>query len=414
MNKKIKSLFLINIYKVSLIYIYISYLSVAFHYSIFYTINLNYDKVFVSFLTSIFFEIYLLRFFKKCNIENTVIYILYFISYIPMIILFSFKNLSYEVFVLVNLYWLILLISKKIIKIPNIKRLRIKMISKIKILLIIILYGFIVLIFLKNNIKIDLKYFNLYKVYELRRNAENLSVAQNIILFWLGCVINPILALDSVYKKKFFRFCAFFVFQLLIFFLAGHKTQLMLIPAGIIVNIINKKIKKLSDFNLFFCLFALSGIFEKIIFNKEFIQEFLVRRLLFVPALLTEYYFELFKFNRKLYFSEDLIVSRVLKKALGEISYYSKGSSLIVGEKYMSEKTSANVGLLAYGYAEFGILGIVFSAIFFIILLKILDEIFKKNKKNSGFIVMLLVIFSTNIPINFLIYYILIPIILII
>lgn len=418
MYNKVKNLTLFIIYKFLLIYIYISYLSQAFHYKKYYTINFNLYKFLLFLIISSIFEIYLLK-FKEKKFINIIIYILYLISYLPTMILFFMKNIEFKFFFLVNLYWIILFCTKNVVEKKVVLKVKYgfkikKIVKCIKLFIVFSLYLVIINIIITNNIKINLKYFNLYNVYELRHNIQ-LSVFQNIILFCVGFTINPILSIKTFFNKQYLKFFFIIFFQVLTFFIAGHKTQLFLPLIGIAMSIFLKKLKNIQDIKNIFSIVLSISIFEKIFLKTTYILEFFIRRIWFIPALLNEYYLKFFELNKKLYFSEDLFLSRILIKLLKISQPYSTGSGLIIGKVFFNSKeTSANTGLLAYGYAECGIFGIILYAILFIFLLKIFDTKLEKNKELLGILIVLIVVSSISIPINYLIYYILIPFMLMI
>lgn len=412
----IKNLITFTLYKCLLIYIYISYLSKSVYYKEHFVIDFNLCKFILFLAMSFIFEINLLK-SKKEKFDDTVLYILYLISYIPTMILFFMKNLDLKFFLLVNLYWITIFFIKNIMNIYKIRKIKIKKQNKItkyiKILIIFTLYIVIIDIIRSNNIKIDLKYFNLYRVYELRNNIK-LSTLQNIVLFCVGYTINPVLSTKVYFEKKYIKFLLIIFFQVLIFFIAGHKTQLLLPLAGIFMNMSLKKIKKIQNMNNIFSVVLLTAVFEKIVLQTTYLQEFLIRRIWFVPAILHEYYLKFFETNTKLYFSEDLFILRILVKILNISPPYSVASGFMIGKEFFhSDKMYANNGLLSYGYAECGILGIILYAVLFAFLLKKFEKRIEKNKAIFGILIILVIVSSISTSINFLIYYILIPFILI-
>ncbi|MFC1770984.1 hypothetical protein ACFLZV_03760 [Candidatus Margulisiibacteriota bacterium] len=111
-------------------------------------------------------------------------------------------------------------------------------------------------------------------------------------------------------------------------------------------------------------------------------QSIFIRRIFFIPALLTQYYFEFFKAKPMLL--SHSIFSRFVPSA------YSLQPAKEIGFAYFnSPYMNANNGLISDGYMNFGVPGIILWGLFFALLLLI----FKSLKANDKYFGVFVVIF---------------------
>ncbi|MEC7265704.1 MAG: hypothetical protein VXW38_18325 [Bacteroidota bacterium] len=120
--------------------------------------------------------------------------------------------------------------------------------------------------------------------------------------------------------------------------------------------------------NLFFGL-TFFGLIVFSISGNVFLVDALVRRTLFIPAMLDNYYYELFT-NRPLYWSHNFF---------GEIFYdypLDRPPNMYLGEVILQKPgMSANVGIVTEGYFSFGYIGVFLQSIIIAFIFLILRAI---------------------------------------
>lgn len=169
---------------------------------------------------------------------------------------------------------------------------------------------------------------------------------------WLVNIICPILMVIGVWKKnyKVLMLACFIMFY--IFTCYGTKSVFLSIPL-----VIGLAMFKYQQKLFLFCL-ALATLlfFTTFILPSEGVpglfKGIFANRLFFVPALNTVFYFEFFQ-------GEPLYLSSNILKGLGEYPF-SEAPSFIIGDKYYDQEgMSANNGLPADGYMNFGDMGVI-------------------------------------------------------
>jgi hypothetical protein len=88
-------------------------------------------------------------------------------------------------------------------------------------------------------------------------------------------------------------------------------------------------------------------------FENFFLSEFVIRRMFAIPVQLVHAYLDFFQPANYLYFSDLPFMGSIL----GNV-YDDRSASFIIGQEYFgNSELNANVGAIAYGYAELGLAG---------------------------------------------------------
>jgi len=255
-------------------------------------------------------------------------------------------------------------------------------------LLVVTVFGFI-LFFYKYRFNISISTLLFEDLYEMR---DLLLGSQNVLLAYLKNplirVLVPILIIVSLERKKYIVSVIGILIAIYLFLTTAVKSDLMIIP--ILLFFFITKFNKNKDIILSLSLLLIScfSIFEYIFIKSYNITDFIIRRVFFVPPMLNHIYFEYYE-NNFLVYSQSKVF-RLLSKE------NSDSIPLFIGEKVLLQKDLiANVGIFTDGYINFGIIGILFSFIFLVLLIQYLNK-YDFNIKYFGILVVFIYVLNTS------------------
>jgi len=373
---------LVNIFKVYPLYI-VAYLLLMFHYIFFVSIYFEYEDFFLELNTfKIIISIIFLLFISialwdlKPEKPSYHLYnILIFISIIPMLVLYSCKNLSslYMIYTILSLYTIRLILN------INWPFVRIKFINYKLLMLLnfIIAVATLLLLFYINK-----DYFNLdvMKVYEYRRiisqnTPDYIEYIYNII--FKGSL--PIIYLFILFKtkktiNKIFFIVAFSALYIFIFGITSHKFFLFIIPFMTFIYLLFSRFRDISGFILlsfltFLVIWFVLG-FSSPNFYWFFIESLFIVRIIFVPANLNFAYYEFFKENPFIFFTDSKFI---LTHYFLEYPYDIDLAHLIGREIFNNPSLGANTGWIGSGFAQAGLYGMLIYSTIIGIVFKYLD-----------------------------------------
>ena len=249
-------------------------------------------------------------------------------------------------------------------------------------LFFIILYIFILInqrgVF---NIVISLR-----EVYSYRSDFSSSYGASMIkgVAFSFLCVF---FAYSLVLKRRYFCLCCI-IFCILFFIYSGHKKFIFLIPLFFAANAVSKDYSAARLFYLFFLL-MIASLILKFLLNNDFILSAIIRRVFFIPSLLTDIYINHFDVSGYLYFSNSKIGF-----LLGTYDSSIPSSAKLIGDQYIGEGANANVNWIGAGYMNAGLLGVTIYAFAISILFSMVDNI-KNNEVKRIFFVSGTIVYSS-------------------
>lgn len=378
-----------------------------------FSIKFNYEKYILSWIIFIISLLIINKIISRENIKNSIIitYLIYIMNYIPLISFWSLTDLSIKFFIYINIYWffilsLILLYSK-----IKIRPKRVYFGRKISMLLlwgVFILASIFALIYSYkyNGLKIHI---GLDDLYELRATAKegNNSTLINLLYRWVSTVIFPLFALNFFIRKKWVTFVFVCYLQLLMFSVAGHKFYLFIIPVALVAYYFYND-RFLNYIPKWLSIFVLFSLFESLIFKTYYVADLFVRRLLYLPAKISYYYYDYFNYNEPVYFAYDMVLKR-----LGIIKTpYSEPVSIVIGAKYFNTTldVNSNTGMFGDAYANLGFYAIIIFPVIFVLAMMLIDVItYNIPKKYLISIIISIVIFLINGELNGIFYNYIIP-----
>jgi len=321
------------------------------------------------------------------KISNILIFVLFIIHYIPSLIIYGQMDLSREFIYLTTLYWFILIIAAKLIKIKKIEFK--KSINTSKLFYIIIISWCIlvpIICFTYFDIDFNTELFNLFskEIYNIREtNTEiydSLGVL-NSFLRWGAFVVFPLMFTYFYSNNKKWYCLIPIILQLLLFFTMPFKSWLLIIPLTFILYKVYNPNKFLNNIvkliNIFLVVAILSFKYFSQVFG-EYLILLIVRRVFFVPPLLSSLYYD--------FFSERLpyLMHFSILKYLVSNNYNEPVPSLI-SQFYYGREFSANTGLFGDAYAIFKFSGVIIFPLILALLFKLLDN-FTSNIEQKAII----------------------------
>lgn len=365
-------------YKFLLDYIFITIIRVHFMYANYqFCFELNrYMIGFCAYIGCIF----LLP--KRNSISNCINLIIFLMSYVTFIILYSFGNYPFKflLYTLIGFTVQCLILRIRIKKI-KIKKLNYQNKNLRKFVLFFLIASFVYITYLYGLPNI--KYLDFYKTSEIRKAFETVNKLSALLLPLLGRIMIPISLAVSIKEKKWLWTFALIIFQVWLFLITGFKTYFFLSFVVIFFSVL--KIKDNISFTLGGMNLAIIGSCLAFIATREImIPALIFDRVLFFPALIKYAYFDFFSKNPFLHFSQSTI-----GHILGMTSPYKTHFVYMIGDLYFGKpQMYANTGYVADAFANAGLFGIILVCTLFAFIFVYVDMISTKQS-NSYFLALL-------------------------
>jgi hypothetical protein len=211
-------------------------------------------------------------------------------------------------------------------------------------------------------------------IYERRFHARELVVSGSLIsysiAFLRGTCVPLTITIGLHYRKHFFLILSLLA-TVIIFGFDGTKSSVFL---PILITFVIRLLSKFEDNHGRVLLFGLIilvtlGTLESIVLPNSLISYVFIRRILFLPSLLTTFYWDFFSTNPYVLFSDNLLSGFIHAR-------YDLPIPRIIGEVYFrGVETNANANLWASAYAQAGYIGVIFTSFFGGIILRFVDAI---------------------------------------
>lgn len=317
-------------------------------------------------------------FFQHDRPSNLIIYTLYLISFVPFTVGVHMGSFSDGMIIGFCLYWLILIIFQRLMLKLSIKRVSGFSIQSIvlddKVLKYYGLFSALIILYISAIYTGFRFHLTLDDVYELRMQAREYNIPTLIsYLFAWSRAINPFLFGYCLVKKQKKMAAFYFLIQALSFGIDGVRSTFFM-PLFVMAAIFLYK-RKASAYQLkkfiiqgLLILVAIS-ILEFLILDTFSIASLFVRRVMFVPHLLHECYYDFFLTHEPDYFRSSFL------RHFGFISPYVNGITFTIGEVYFGNAAAnANNGLFSDAIANLGNFGIIIMPILIVLTLRLFDR----------------------------------------
>ena len=325
--------------------------------------------------------------------SSVVVIILFCSSYVPCGIYFDRSQLPIYYSVALFLYWAILIFSLRIVPAVSLsfnhstavlKHENNKRLGDIVVLIMALIVS--VIKFRHNGLYF---HFDLLDVYQVRLAARSQSfgVLSAYLMTW-GSLIFAIRGVIAFSHRNYLLVVIMFFMELVVFSIAAHKFHLFVLPVALVLS----KIYRVGMIYLIpigFSALCFMSALARIVFDSVILIYAIPFRQLFLPAFITGNFVDYFS-NHTPDFLQQSILGR-----LGMKSEYELPIPFLIDAYYSDGSASANTGLLADAYANFGFYGVFIFPVMFAVVLRMLDSASGKIglKYNFGVIVFLSIAF---------------------
>lgn len=218
--------------------------------------------------------------------------------------------------------------------------------------------------------------FDISRVYEFRSQASDLmdTGVFAYINLWAQKIFNPLLFILALYKRNIPMMIGSIGIQVYFFGITHHRSHLF-VPL-LIYLIWLLFTRSISIPRLWFLIsVGLLGVLMLItIFHLDTFAALILRRAIFVPASVSFEWFEFFIDKPKVYWADKLL-------AAGSSSEYTSQSlpRLLGNHMAAGKELNFNSGIIAAGFAQAGVLGIIFYAAVFGGVLKFVNALIRRG-----------------------------------
>lgn len=304
----------------------------------------------------------------KIKIINIVFIFLYLVSFVPFTSMLAFDALSNEYYVYNIIYWFLLFIFYKVV--VHIRILPSKRLTKNLSGMLIWAIGFIslsIVLFISWGYTGFRLTFDLLNVYSIRGDVINNLPTFVQYLYSASSAINPLLLIFSLNNKNYLFSVFIIIVQLLSFGINGSKSVFFMTILTIVVYFVLEKNILRTITELITSLSVIS-ILELLLLKSSYLIDFIIRRVMFLPNLISFHYYVFFTSHTPDYFKQSLLSN------LGFYSDYGR-IPVIIGETYFNNgETAANGGLISDAFQNLGLAGVFIFPAILMLFLKLLDE----------------------------------------
>ncbi len=304
------------------------------------------------------------------RVSTSILWLFVVISYVPTLTLYPFIGMTRTFVYCVSIFW-----NSVGFLVKNTRQIYVKRLNKKSSLLmlyiilsVLILLSFVLLCKLCKYAGFHLN-FSLSNVYQIRTEYKKANLFLGwYVINWVGYIIDPLLFTIGIIKKKTAYILLATLLQILLFSYTGMKSFLFAIPFVILfIMILSRKQTVIYLLMLFVFITAGSMIIYYVFGNLTAISLF-IRRTLLVPAQLSYFYYKFFSVHPHTFLSQHHIFGDLFKYP------YTLKPPFLIGEVYFNNpKMSANNGIIADAYMNFGYFGFIIWSVILFITLKIID-----------------------------------------
>jgi hypothetical protein len=293
------------------------------------------------------------------NPSDLVVWGLYLLVYAPTVIVLPNVFADKEAAVLmVALLFAALLLLDGICRIPRTPIRQTTAPRATFVIVSIILFGLCYVIIFA-NFELSLSLPSLSEVYDVRSDFKGTSGRggrfAGYAVSWTGNVLTPLIFTYGIVYRRFTLVAGALFTQVVLFSLTAFKAAL---GSPLLLLFVYFAIRRRdASFGHMALIGALSvvlfAIVEQQVLGTAFLGGVVVRRLFFIPGLLTSFYFEFFSNNPHTMFANSIV------GALFEYPYDLAPPHLIGYEYFNRAHMSANANPWADGYAGMGAFGVL-------------------------------------------------------
>lgn len=285
---------------------------------------------------------------------------------IPNLILYQYTDYPITIIFLILLFLLLLPIN--FFKRREFKFAIIKENNKLIILTIAFII-FLIPFFIEYGFKFDFRVFSFGKIiYKIRENLDNSGNIFTAYLYSpLRLFILPCVLILSLIKRKWISFILASMAIIYLYMIFPQKSTFFALFITIAFFFYRDYFKKINFILISIMFILITCIILSEGFNYNLPESLLIRRTFFIPALLNDAYFTLFK-NNYLFLSHS-----ILSPFIGYP--YDVKPAIWVAEIFFKTQMNANNGIISDGYKNFGIIGAIIFVFIAAYILKFIDKL---------------------------------------
>lgn len=367
-------------------YIYKDSISVLYHYSGF---NYEFDLGrYIEAKVLLLAGLGILFYRKNSGFTYGVIFLFFIFLFCPQLIMFEFMHgLRISIYPVLFMFLLISFFSRhlKPISFPKIKKSQ-QMIFLLGLGLVILLPFFATF-----GLRLDLKPLLFQAVYDVRAdNAGNENIFIGYFYAFLGTVILPIFLVMSINRRKYLLSLAAILMFVYLYLTMANKITFLSLFVILALYFSEKYVVKVFGMLVSMISLFLFGRGMEILFHFEkfnLVEDMLIRRTIFVPALITNDYIDYFTRHPFLFYSDSIL------RRFFEYPFHEPVAFMISRIYYDRPGMYASTGFLADGYINLGVCGVLFSITVVALYYGYLSQL-KIHPRYFGLVVVSVIIFS--------------------
>lgn len=357
--------------------VYYKYLIVPEYPNYSYPLDFNPWKYIIAKLGFVFLLLLSYFIYNRSKFLYAIYLLLIFFFYIPNSIIFSYGNAAYSPF-FANLFFVSSFIMSVFVKF-NFPVIPVSNKHK-EIILVAISIVFLIPIIYTFKSDVNFKTLILKDVYETRGLFSDKLKGILSYLYHLSVkTILPISLIFFMIRKKYVLVGLYFLILIYLFVISGNKFVYFTSVLLIYFYYIGKDY--VSKINYFFLialgLFLLFPILDYgvIQVEKPILSGTFVNRFLFIPALLTQWYFDFFE-GKPFYFAESHLFNQVVN------SPYDMPVGFLISKVYLHTTDAyANNGIVSDGFMNLGYIGVLLFSVLF----SVVFGVFNSLNLNKGY-----------------------------
>lgn len=299
---------------------------------------------------------------NRMDVRSILLYTMNYIFFIPYVVYLGYSEAPTEHF------WAFIIMIVCVYGIPAMKIQAPVFVQLTQKQIMVAVFGAIFLALASQAAYGGVKDFNLEldRVYEFR--MESALQVPGIFAYIFSSVASVLLPLALVLSLKFRQYWlsgTALLSAVILFGMSHHKSVLFGPFAVAGLYVIFSRLRSISPIGWIFLALPIVCLVEiyylRVIeesYAAAYLNSLLIRRVLFVPAMLDGLYIEYFDLHSWYYWSQSFIASWALENPHGYSAPY------IIGQEYFHDiETSANTGVIGSGFANAGMFGVAIYSV---------------------------------------------------
>ena len=344
----VKFAILITVYRLSLDFIYLNVISPIWDYQHFVT-HVDHNMLLLSYLWIVGFVLFDRKLCIDRKPSSILLLFIDMMFFIPLSSFMPLAGVSFSFFIYCVLYWLLVVFfqHKLFKKEPNVKiceETRTPNDFFLFVSVIIIVFNFLLTVsYFGFHIKLDLN-----DIYDIRGDVKDMNLPG--LVSYVKMIASPVTLvtlLVFIIRKKYNWVALLSIIQLSSFAFGAHKSDFFGLILAYCIGFLYKS-KKLNIVVYAFIFFNLIALIEYFSYGYSAVSVVYHRRVLFMPPLLSNAYYEFFSTHELVFLRESFL------RHLGFHSPYDLLIPQLIGNELYGTDANCNTGIIGDDFAQFG------------------------------------------------------------